>query len=90
MEEEETFVEVPTEQEDYEDDLTLGDYGFIIFIVVLFCAVFAFVTKTISKHLKNINLKVGNKIEIGIESKDADKKADENNEISIQNQHKEK
>ncbi len=79
-EEEETFVEVPTEQdgyEDYEDDLALGDYGFIIFMVVLFCAVFAFVTRTISKHLKNVNLKVGNKIEIGIESKDSNKKVDE-------------
>lgn len=80
MDEKETFVEVPTEQdnyEDYEDDLTLGDYGFIIFMVVLFCVVFAFVTRTISKHLKNVNLKVGNKIEIGIESKDSDKKVDE-------------
>lgn len=77
MENEETFVEVPTEQDNYEDDLTFGDYGFIIFIVVLFCAVFAFVTRTISKHIKNVNLKVGNKIEIGIESKDTNKKVDE-------------
>ena len=90
MEDKDTFVEVPTEQdnyEDYEDDLTLGDYGFIIFIVVLFCAVFAFVTRTISKHIKNVNLKVGNKIEIGIESKETEVK---NNEVSVQSQHKEK
>ena len=43
---------------------------FIGFTVALGCAVFAFFVKTISKHLKNISLKIGNKVEIGIESKD--------------------
>jgi hypothetical protein len=75
-EELETYVEVPTESdyEDYEDDLAAGDYFFIGFIVALGCAVFAFFVKTISKHLKNISLKIGNKVEIGIESKDNESK----------------
>lgn len=72
-EELETYVEVPTES-DYEDDFEAGDYFFIGFIVILGCAAFAFFVKTISKHLKNVNLKIGNKVEIGIESKDNESK----------------
>lgn len=75
-EELETYVEVPTESDydDYEDGLVAGDYFFIGFTVALGCAVFAFFVKTISKHLKNISLKIGNKVEIGIESKDNESK----------------
>ena len=74
-EELETYVEVPTEDYDtYEDDFVAGDYFFFGFVVLLGCAVFAFVMKTISKHFHNVHLKVGNKIEIGVESKDAEKK----------------
>lgn len=71
MEEEETYIEVPTEEEidDYEDDVTFNDIALIIFVVILGCAVFAFAIRTISKHLKNVHLKVGNKIEIGLEAK---------------------
>ena len=73
MNEEETYVEVPTEEEYYEDDdFALGDYAFITFLVVLACAVFAFVVKTISKHLSNVKLKVG-AVEVGVETK-TDKK----------------
>ena len=74
-EELETYIEVPTESDydDYDDDFAAGDYFFIGFLAILGCAVFAFVVRTVSKHLKNVNLKVGNKIEIGIESKDKDK-----------------
>jgi hypothetical protein len=39
-------------------------------LAILGCAVFAFVVKTVSKHLKNVNLKVGDKIQLGIESKE--------------------
>ena len=69
--EEETYIEVPTEDEidDYEDDVGFNDIALITFLVILGCAVFAFVVKTISKHLKNIHLKVGNKIELGLEAK---------------------
>ena len=73
-EEYETYEEVPTEY-DYDDDsdFELGDYAFIGFMTILACAVFAFVIKTISKHLKHINLKVG-KLELGVESKDGENK----------------
>lgn len=69
--EEETYIEVPTEEEidDYEDDVTFNDIALITFVVILGCAVFAFAIRTISKHLKNVHLKVGNKIEIGLEAK---------------------
>ena len=75
-EEVETYVEVPTEDdyEDYEEDFSFNDAAFIGFMAIVVCAVFAFAIKTISKHLKNINLKVGNKLEIGIESKDKEEK----------------
>ena len=71
-EEFETYIEVPTEDdyEDYEDDSILSDVALITFLAILGCAVFAFIVKTVSKHLKNVNLKVGNKIEIGIESRE--------------------
>ena len=77
MEEEEleTYVEVPTEDdyEEYEDD-AFGDMIYISFIALLLCAVFAFGVKTVSKHLKNVKFKVGDKIEIGIESKEKEEK----------------
>ena len=66
---EETYAEVLTEEDYYEDDFTLGDYVFLGFFAILICGVFAFVVKTISKHIKNVNLKVG-KVEVGVESKD--------------------
>lgn len=68
---EETYVEVPTEDY-YEDDFTLGDYVFLGFMSILICVVFAFIIKTISENLKNVNLKVG-KIEIGVESQTSKK-----------------
>ena len=75
---EDIYVEVPTEDdyEEYEeDDLALGDYTALIFLSILGCAVFAFIVRTISKHLKNVHLKVGNKIEIGVETKDGKKES---------------
>lgn len=79
MEEEEdleTYEEVPSEEEYDDEDFSFNDAAFIGFMAIIVCAIFAFVIRTISKHLKNINLKVGNKIEIGIESKDDTKKVD--------------
>lgn len=70
-EDEKSYVEVPTEEE-YED-ITFGDIAFIVFIIVMFCSVFAFVARVINKNLKNVNLKVG-KVELGVESKDNSKK----------------
>ena len=57
------------EIDDYEDDVTFSDIALITFVAILGCAVFAFAIRTISKHLKNVHLKVGNKIEIGLEAK---------------------
>ena len=73
---EEAYIEIPTEDdydEDYEDDTGFSDIAFVIFLAVLGCAVFAFVVRIISKHLKNINLKIGDKIQVGIESKESEK-----------------
>lgn len=70
-EELETYVEVPTEDDydDYEDSILDSDFVYYGFFAILGCAVFAFVVRTISKHLK-----VGSKIEIGVESKETEKK----------------
>lgn len=77
-EELETYTEVPTEDDydDYEDGILDSDFVYYGFFAILGCAVFAFVVRTISKHLKNMHLKVGSKIEIGVESKDVEKKND--------------
>lgn len=72
-EELETYAEVPTEEDydDYEDSILDSDFVYYGFFAILGCAVFAFVVRTISKHLKNMHLKVGSKIEIGVESLDS-------------------
>lgn len=72
-EELETYAEVPTEDDcdDYEDSILDRDFVYYGFFAILGCAVFAFVVRTISKHLKNMHLKVGSKIEIGVESLDS-------------------
>lgn len=73
-EELETYTE-DSQGDDYEDsDFSLNDAAFVGFMAIVVCAIFAFAIRTISKHLKNINLKVGNKFEIGIESKDKEVK----------------
>lgn len=65
----EEYIEVPTEEEYYEDDeITFGDISLIIFLTVLGCAIFAFVTKTINKHLSKVNVEVG-KFKLNVESK---------------------
>ncbi len=76
MNDEDEYVEEVSTSEDYyeDDDFTLGDAAFLGFFAIIVCAVFAFVVKTITKHIKNVNLKVGDKIQVGIESKDNEKK----------------
>lgn len=70
----ETYTE-DSQEDDYDDsDFSLNDAAFIGFIAIIVCAIFAFAIRTISKHLKNVNLKVGNKFELGIESKDKEVK----------------
>lgn len=55
---------------DYDASANIGDYMFIIALVLCACILFAFVMKHFKKTFKNINLKVGDKIQLGIETKD--------------------
>ncbi len=66
--EEEYYEEVPTDE--YEEDITIGDVILVMGIVVLACLVFALVMGIIKKTFKNVHLKVGNKFELGVETKD--------------------
>lgn len=68
MEEEEVYEEYEEIPDD--EDFTAGDFAFVGGTVLLGCAVVAFVTLVIKKTFKNIHLKIGNKIEIGIETKE--------------------
>ncbi len=67
MEEYEEYEEVTTE------DFTIGDYIFIGCGVLVVCAVFAFLMKQLRKNVKNVHLKIGNKVEIGLETKEESK-----------------
>lgn len=68
--EEEYYEEVPTEYDYEEEEITSGDIALIVGGVVLICLVFALVMTMIKKTFKNIHLKIGNKIELGVETKD--------------------
>ncbi len=68
--EEEYYEEVPTEYDYEEEEITVGDITLIVGGVVLICLVFALVMGIIKKTFKNVHLKIGNKIELGVETKD--------------------
>ena len=68
--EEEYYEEVPTEYDYEEEEITVGDIALIIGCVVLICSVFVLVMRVIKKTFKNVHLKIGNKIELGVETKD--------------------
>ena len=79
MENNEEYAEVDSEDYYYEDeDFGFNDAFFVIFIVALVCVVFAFVVRTISKHLKSVKFKVG-AVELGVETKE-DKKIEDKHE----------
>ena len=67
--------ELDDELEDYEyyevedDDLNLSDYMFIGGGIIIFCGVLAFIFKQIRKTFKNIHVKLGDKVEVGVETK---------------------
>ena len=65
--EEEYYEEVPTE---YEEEIAVGDIALIVGSVVLACLVFVLVMTVIKRTFKNVHLKIGNKIELGVETKD--------------------
>jgi hypothetical protein len=62
------YEEVPAES--FEEDFTVGDYVFIGVGCLAICCIFAYVLKQLKKTFKNVHLKVGDKIEIGIETKE--------------------
>ena len=64
----EEYEEVSTEY--YDDDITAGDIVLMVGIVLLACLVIAFIFTLIRKTFKNVHLKIGNKIELGVETKD--------------------
>ena len=68
--EEEYYEEVPTEYDYEEEEITAGDIALIVSGVVLICLVFVLVMTVIKKTFKNVHLKIGNKIELGVETKD--------------------
>ena len=67
----EEYEEVSTEY--YDDDIAVGDIVLMVGIVLLACLVIAFIFTLIKKTFKNVHLKIGNKIELGVETKE-DKK----------------
>lgn len=64
----EEYEEVETEY-DY-DDFTTTDVIFLVGGIIGACVVIAFVAHIIRKTFKNVHLKLGNKIEIGMETKE--------------------
>ena len=67
---EEEYIEVPTEDDYYEDDeITFGDISLILFLAILGCGTFAFVARTVNKHLSKMNIEVG-KFKLNVESKE--------------------
>ena len=67
MDETEEYVEVSTE---YEEDFTVSDYVFIGFLTLIGLLIITIVLKQVRKTFKNIHLKVGDKIEVGVDTKE--------------------
>lgn len=67
--EEEYYEEVPNE-EYYEEDITAGDVALIVGIVLAGCLTIALIFTLIRRTFKNVHLKIGDKIEIGVETKE--------------------
>ena len=61
------YEEIETE---YEEEVTGGDIAFILGGVLCGCIVIAFIMHLIKKTFKNVHLKIGNKIELGLENKE--------------------
>lgn len=65
--------EVQADEEYYDDsDPTLADYGAILFLAVLGCAVIAFILHHFRKTFGKLNVKVGEKINVGVETRGKD------------------
>ena len=57
------------EYEEIDSEFTVNDYVFIGSGILAGCLIMALIFKLIRKTFKNIHLKIGNKIEIGVETK---------------------
>ena len=66
--EEEYYEEVP-DGEYYEEEITAGDVALIAGIVLTGCLAVALIFTLIKRTFKNLHLKIGDKIEIGMETK---------------------
>ena len=64
--EEEYYEEVPEEYE----DITSGDVALIVGGVILGCLVLALIMTLIRKTFRNFHLKIGDKVEIGMETRE--------------------
>lgn len=58
------------EYEEVDTDLTVNDYVFIGVGAIGICLIIAFVFRLIRKTFKNVKFKVGDKINVDIETKD--------------------
>ena len=65
MEEYEYYEEVETDE-----DITFGDIALIGGLAIDGCLIVAFICFIIRKTFKNVHLKIGNKIEVGMETKE--------------------
>ena len=63
----EEYEEVPSEYDDSE--LTVGDALFIGECVIFGCVLITLVFRAIRKTFTNFHLKIGDKVEIGLETK---------------------
>lgn len=67
--EEEYYEEVP-DGEYYEEEITAGDVALVVGIVLAGCLTIALIFTLIRRTFKNVHLKIGDKIEIGMETKE--------------------
>jgi len=67
--EEEYYEEVP-DGEYYEEEITAGDAALVVGIVLAGCLTIALIFTLIRRTFKNVHLKIGDKIEIGVETKE--------------------
>ena len=66
-----TEYELVETQDDIEtDELSVGDIGFIVAGCIVACMVVAFIFRQIKATFKNVHVKIGDKIELGVETKE--------------------
>lgn len=58
------------EELETDEDITFGDIAFIGGLAIGGCLIVAFICFIIRKTFKNVHLKIGNKIEVGMETKE--------------------